>query len=189
MPLGSARTRAQPQTVTVLGRNRASIALAADFAAKLSSLFVAVNPIFPAEHPGNEFTLPIFGGTISPSASLGAIDTSGSLEFIQLGGGQVFWARTRLDLAASAALPEVEVKPSPPYAGKLDRLAVATFALAAPAVAEPRARTVSVSGAALTLDAATAATFNEVFAEPQGKDGVFTAGEALGTLSFVAQGQ
>lgn len=37
--------------------------------------------------------------------------------------------------------------------------------------------------------AAFTATFNELFAKPQGKDGVFVAGEALGTISFMAQGQ
>ena len=45
------------------------------------------------------------------------------------------------------------------------------------------------AGASLALDAATTQTFNEVFAKPQGKDGVFGAGEALGSVSFVAQGQ
>jgi hypothetical protein len=49
------------------------------FVNKLNSLFVAVNPIFPAEHPGS-FDLPIFGGTISPDGSLGRVETKGSLE-------------------------------------------------------------------------------------------------------------
>jgi hypothetical protein len=163
LPLGSARTMVQPETVTVLGRNRATLAFAPDFAAKLASLFVAVNPIFPAEHPAAGFTLPIFGGTIAPDGSRGEIVTSGALEFLQLGGGQVFWAEMRFDPA--------------------------TLALSSPPLADPKARTVGFAGAALALDAATAATFNETFAKPKGKDGVFVAGEALATLSFVAQGQ
>jgi hypothetical protein len=36
--------------------------------------------------------------------------------------------------------------------------------------------------------AATAASFNEAFAKVQGKDNVFVAGEALGSISFTAQG-
>jgi hypothetical protein len=68
------------------------------------------------------------------------------------------------------------------------RVAVAALG-AANVFADPKQRTVTVSNAALSLDAATAQTFNEVFAKPQGKDGVFVAGEALGLLSFVAQGQ
>jgi hypothetical protein len=188
-PLGRTLSSAQPETIAVLGRNKASFAFASGIEAKLKSLFVAVNPIFPAEHIGSLFTLPIFGGAISADASLGTLETSGSLEFLQLGGGQVFWAEDWLDLAARTAGPEVNVQPSPPYPGKLGRVPVASFAFSAPALADARARTVTVSGAALALAPATAATFNEVFAKPQGKDGVFVAGEALGSISFTAQGQ
>lgn len=189
VPLGSSQTKAQPETVDVVAKNKASLALAPGFAAKLDSLFVAVNPIFPAEHPGAEFTLPIFGGKLAPTATLGTLETSGSLELLQLGGGQVFWAETLLDLAAHTAAPEVNVQPSPPYAGKLGRTTIAALTLPSPAVTNARARTIAVSGATLALDAATAATFNEVFAKPQGKDNVFVAGEALGSVSFTAQGQ
>jgi hypothetical protein len=189
LPLGQTLTKANPVTIALLGKNTASFSFDAGIEAKLRSLFVAVNPIFPAEHIGSQFTLPIFGGTISPDATLGTLETSGSLEFLQLGGGQVFWAEDWLDFAAKTASPEVDVQPSPPYGGKLGRTPVASFAFAAPAVADAKARTVAVTGAALTLAPATAATFNEVFAKPQGKDGVFAAGEALGSISFTAQGQ
>lgn len=189
LPLGQTLTKANPVTIAVLGKNKAAFSFAPGIEAKLRSLFVAVNPIFPAEHIGAQFTLPIFGGTVAPDASQGTIETSGSLEFLQLGGGQVFWAEDWLDLAAKTAGPEVNVQPSPPFPGKLGRTPVATFAFAAPALADAKARTVTVNGAALALGAPTAATFNELFAKPQGKDGVFVAGEALGTISFVAQGQ
>jgi hypothetical protein len=185
--LGSALTRAQPQTIAVLGKGKAELTFDPAILAKLNSLFVAVNPIFPAEHPG-PFTLAIFGGTIAPDASQGTIETQGALEFLQLGGGQVFWKEPGLDLTTRSFSAEVEVLPSPPYAGKAGRVAVAALA-AASASADPKQRTVTVSNAALSLDAGTAATFNEVFAKPQGKDGVFAGGEALGALSFVAQGQ
>jgi hypothetical protein len=189
LALGQTLSNAQPQTIALLGQNKASFSFDPGIEAKLRSLFVAVNPIFPAEHIGAQFTLPIFGGTISPEASLGTLETSGSLEFLQLGGGQVFWAEDWLDLAAKTASPEVDVQPSPPYPGKLGRTPVATFAFTTPALADAKARTVTVNGASLVVGAATAAIFNEVFAKPQGKDGVFVAGEALGTVSFVAQGQ
>lgn len=187
-PLAQALSRAQPQTITVLGKGKAELALDPGIIAKLSSLFVAVNPVFPAEHPG-AFTLPIFGGTIAPDASIGTLETQGALELLQLGGGQVFWAEDWLDLTARAASPEVTLAPMPPYAGKIGRVPIAALSLSGPAVANARARTVSVSGATLILDASTAAAFNEVFARPQGRDGVFVAGEALGSVSFVAQGQ
>jgi hypothetical protein len=54
---------------------------------------------------------------------------------------------------------------------------------------DPRRRTISLTGAPLTLSAATAATLNEVFARPRGMDGIFVAGELLGHLTFAAQGQ
>jgi hypothetical protein len=188
-PLGKAVTDAQPQTITVLGKGAASFSLAAGIEAKLRSLFVAVNPIFPAEHLGPQFTLPIFGGTISPDATLGTVETSGSLEFIQLGGGQAFWAENWLELAAKTLSPEVNVQPSPPYAGKQGRAPISSLAFTVPVLANARSRTVTVTGAALALAPATATTFNELFAKPQGKDGVFLAGEALGSVSFTAQGQ
>jgi hypothetical protein len=187
LPLGSAITKANPETINVEGKGRASLTLDPAFAAKLDSLFVALNPIFPAEHPG-PFTLQIFGGTIAPDASQGTIETLGALEFLQLGGGQVFWKEPGLDLSARSFSAEVEALPSPPYAGKAGRVGVAGMG-AGSVAADPKARTVTVNGMSLSLDASMAATFNEVFAKPQGRDGVFVAGEVLGTVSFVAQGQ
>jgi len=189
LAIGKTLTTANPETVALLGENKVELNLAPTFAAKLNSLFVAVNPIFGAEHPaGPIFTLPIAGGTIALDASQGIVQTEGSLEFLQLGGGQVFWAEGWLDLAARSFGPEVNLQPSPPFGGKVGRLGVAAFGLTAPALANPAARTVSVAGT-LALDAATAQTFNETFARPQGKDSVFAAGESLGTVSFIAQGQ
>jgi len=189
LPLGKSATRADPVTISLLGRNRVSLTLDPGFQAKLNSLFVAVNPIFPAEHPG-PFTLQIFGGTIAPDASGGRVETQGSLEFIQLGGGQIFWAEGALDLTGAAFAPELNLLPSPPYGGKLGVQGVASLSLAGAARAtDANAQTVTVEGAGLTLSAASAQQFNEVFAKPQGKSGVFVAGEAVGSVSFAAQGQ
>lgn len=69
--------KAQPETITLLGRGAATLALDPGILAKLQSLFVAVNPIFPAEHQGPVFTLPIFGGVIAPDGSSGTIETPG----------------------------------------------------------------------------------------------------------------
>jgi hypothetical protein len=186
--LGSARTTIKPETVTLLGKGKVSLTLDPGFAAKLGSLFVAVNPIFPAERPG-DFTLPIFGGDLSPNGARGRVETSGTLEFIQLGGGQVFWADTWLDPVAGTASPEMEVLPAPPFPGKLGRVAVSGFGLSGPPVADPKARTIAVSGASLSVSSLTAQTFNELFAKPQGKENVFAGGEPLGRVSFTAQGQ
>ncbi len=189
-PLGSTVTKTAPATVTVLGQGRASLTPDPAFLAKCNELFVALNPIFPAEHIGTQFTFPIFGGTISPSASSGAVETQGALELIQLFGGQVFLHEPWAELGATTLSAESEIDPSPPYPGKQGRQPSATLSLAGATVsADPKARTVSVQGAAATIGAGLATSLNEVFAKPKGKGEVFRAGEALGTLSFVAQGQ
>jgi hypothetical protein len=51
---------------------------------------------------------------------------------------------------------------------------------------DPAKRTISVSGAPLTLEAQAAKTLNEAL--DQGKE-AFKAGEGLGSFSFSAQGQ
>jgi hypothetical protein len=186
-PVGRIVTTVDPATVTLLPRGRVTVTLDPGFAAKLSSLFVAVNPIFPAEHPG-PFTMPIAAGSISPAGVGGLVETQGALEFIQLHGGQVFWAETRLDLAARTVLPEIDVEPSPPYAGKAGAAVVGSWGGGA-FVADPKSRAISLAWATQTLNTAAAATFNQVFAEPQGKQEVFVPGEAVASVSFEAQGQ
>jgi hypothetical protein len=188
-PIGSAITKANPQTVAVQESGRASFTFDPGMAAKLQSLFVAINPIFPAEHPG-PFTLPIFSGTISPDASEGTVQTLGSIEAVQIGGGQVFLREAWPELGAGAYSPELELAPSPPYGGKVGRVPVAALSLAgAGVVANPAARTIAVTNAALSMGANLAQAFNEAFAKPLGKGEVFHAGEALGTISFRAQAQ
>jgi hypothetical protein len=187
--LGAVTTTVQPQSVTILGSGRTSLELDLSFAAKLDQLHVAVNPIFPAEHPG-AFTFAIFGGRISPDLALGKLETQGGLELLQLGGGQVIWREPVLDLEGASFSPDLEIAPSPPYAGKVGPAPVADLGLAAAQKGvDPQRRTISLTGAPLTLPATTAATLNEVFARPQGKDGLFVAGEPLGRLFFAAQGQ
>lgn len=187
--LGGAVTRAEPETVTLLGTGALTLALDPAFVAKLRDRFVAVNPIFPAERPGSVFTLPIFGGDLAPAGARGTIETRGALEFIQLGGGQVFWSEALLDLGTRTASPEVETRPSPPYAGRVGAIPVAALGFATWVVADPRARSFAGETITLLLAPTTAQTFNEVFANPPGSDAVFAPGEALGTVAFVAQGQ
>lgn len=92
-----------------------------------------------------------------------------------------------LDLAAKTASVELDVEPSPPFPGKQGRVGVFEVNMAAAWVSsDPTARTISVSGAPLTLEPQTANTLDEAFAE--GKE-TFKAGEVPGAVSFVAQGQ
>jgi hypothetical protein len=186
-PLGTLTAKAQPQLATVLEANRATIAFDPAFLAKLDSRFVSLNPIFPAEHGGPTFTFPIAaGGAIAPNGSQGTLRVAGSLEMLQLGAAQVFWHEPWLDLGARSESAEVDVEPTPAFPGKLGRVGIMDLG-AASVISDPKARTVSVSGAPLTLGAQAAATLNEAFA--QGQPPAFAAGEMVAFLSFTAQTQ
>lgn len=184
--LGTLISSAQPRLVTILGQSKATVVFDSAFLAKMDGLFVSVNPIFPAEHTGGTFTFPIaLNGQLAPNGSEGTLRTDGSVEFLQLGAGQVFWHEFWLDLGARNDTAEVDVEPTPAFPGKLGRIGV--LDLGATAVSSnPTARTISITSAPLTLQAQTAETFNEAFAP--GKE-PFKAGETAGALSFTAQGQ
>jgi hypothetical protein len=184
--VGTLTTKAQPQLITILDQGRATVVLDPAFVTKMDSLFVSINPIFPAEHQGSTFTFPIIlNGAISPSGTEGTLRTGGSIEFLQLGAGQVFQAEFWLDLAARSDTAEADIEPTPAFPGKLGR--IGAYAIGAySATSDPKARTISVSGAPLSLSAQTAQGFNEAFAEGKA---AFAAGEAFGAVSFVAQGQ
>lgn len=187
--LGTLKVAANPATVTVLPQGRATLALDPAFAAKLSSLFVARNPIFPAEHQGDVFTLPVgLKGQLSPDGSKGTLRTEGSLELLQLGAGQLFWRELWFQPDQARAIGEAELGPSPPYPGK--RAEAGIFALGSGQVSsDPAARTITITGAPLTLTPLTAQDLNEGFSRPQEKGDLFAPGEAAGTISFTAQGQ
>jgi hypothetical protein len=186
--LGSSTTDAQPETVTIKEGGRAELTLSPEFAAKLSSLFVAVNPVFPAEHLGAPFTLRVTDGQIAPDASSGTLETAGALELIQQDGGQAFFRELAPELGLASTRSEYQFIASPTSPG-----AFVTGPLlglgAGTVVSEPKARTISLAGAPLPLSAATAQSLNETFAKPQGKANVFQAGEALGTFSFYVQAE
>jgi hypothetical protein len=79
----------------------------------------------------------------------------------------------------------VDVEPTPAFPGKLGRAGV--FDMGPGLVAsDPKSRAISVSNAPLTLQAATAQSFNDGFAAGKA---VFGAGEAFGVVSFAAVGQ
>ena len=170
----------------MLESGRATLVFDPAFVAKLESRFVSLNPIFPAEHQGATFTFPIaLGGLLSPVGTEGTLRTGGEVELLQLGARQVFWKEPWLDLGAKVDSAEVDVDPTPAFPGKLGRIGI--FDLSGGAFAsDPKARTISLSGGSLLLEAQTAKTLNEVFDEGKG---LFNAGELAGTVSFSAQAQ
>lgn len=115
----------------------------------------------------------------------GTLRTGGQVEFLQLGANQVFHNEYWLDLATRSDSAEVDIEPIPAFPGKLGRVGVLDLGQAS-VTSDPNTRTISVSSGPLTLTAATAQGFNEAFAEGKA---AFSAGEALGAVSFTAQGQ
>jgi hypothetical protein len=185
-PFGSLTSNAQPRLVTILDQGKATLVFDPAFLAKMDGLFVSVNPIFPAEHVGATFTFPIIpGGQLAPSGSEGTLRTGGSVEFLQLGGGQVFWHEFWLDLGAKSDTAEVDIEPTPSFPGKLGRVGVLDLG-ATSVSSDPKARTISISAAPMTLQASAAANLNQAFAPGEEP---FKTGEVAGVLSFVGQGQ
>jgi hypothetical protein len=181
--LGSSTTDAQPETVSIKEGGRAELTLAPEFAAKLSALFVAVNPIFPAEHLGTPFTLRVTDGQIAPDASSGTLETAGALELIQQDGGQAFFRELAPELGLALTRSEYQFIASPTSPGPVDTGPLLGLG-GGTVTSEPKARAISLTGAPLPLSAGTAQSLNETFAKPQGKSNVFQSGETLGTLSF-----
>lgn len=186
-PLGTLLSRAQPQTIAILGAGAATVSIDPAFLSKLNAHFISLNPIAPAERaPGPVFSFPIIaGGRLSPDALSGTLRSAGALEFLQLGSGQVFWTEPWFDLDLHQTLAETDIEPAPTYPGKLGQVPILDLGGGATA-ADPGARTIALGGAPLTLPAAVAAYFNQAFAE--GKPD-FVPGEPVGSLSFTAQAQ
>jgi hypothetical protein len=187
--LGSLVSQTEPLTATILPKGRATLTLDPGLVSKLTARFVSLNPIAPAElAPGPLFTLPmITEGALAPDASTGTLRTGGAIELLQLHAGQIFLRELWFDFGAARVLAEVDIEPTPAYPGNLHQIAILDLDTGpASIVSDPKARTIAVSGARLTLEAATANAFNQAFAE--GKE-AFKAGEAAGTISFTAQAQ
>lgn len=185
--LGTILSQTAPKLTAVEAKNTATLVFNAAFMTKLDQRFVSLNPIFPAEHQGATFILPLVaGGLLAPDGSEGELRTGGTLEFLQLGAGQVFWKELWLDFATHSDTAEVDVEPTPSFPGKLSRVGVLDLG-ATSVSSDPGARTISAANAPLTLSSGAASTFNQAFA--QGGPSAFSAGEGIGTLSFTAQGQ
>ncbi len=185
--LGALRATVQPATVAILPQGRLTLTPDPAFIAKLDSLFVSLNPIAPAERaPGGLFSVPFIpAGTIAPDGGGGVPRSGGSLEFLQLGAGQIFWHELWFDLSGHRVLAEVDIEPTPTFPGRLGQIEIAGFG-GGTVENDPQARTIAISGAPLTLGAQMASAFNEAFARPQSKANVFIPGEALGTITFTA---
>lgn len=185
--LGMLSSLAQPQLVSVEDKGKATLVFDPGFLARLEARFVSLNPVFPAEHQGATFTFPIAaGGLLSPQGTEGTLRTGGATEMLQLGGGQLFWQEQWLDLAAKIDSAEADLEPTPAFPGKTGRVGILDLSGGAFS-ADPGSRTLSLQGTQLSLSPDGAAQLNQAFA--QGQAPAFSAGEAVGMVSFSAKGQ
>ena len=186
--LGTGTTAVEPGTVGLVSSGRVELTIAPAFAAKLASFFVAVNPIFPAEHPG-PFDFPIGGGVLAPDGSSGLVKTTGGIEFVQVGGGQFFLRGPEPEVQGGQVIAEhqlvlVSGGTGPNSVGPILGLGPGTY------TAEPTARTIASQGSSVTLSQTMAQAFDEAFARPLGRpDSSFAAGEVLGSVGFGATGE
>ncbi|HEV7398993.1 MAG TPA: HtaA domain-containing protein [Solirubrobacterales bacterium] len=216
--LGSSTSETQPKTVAVLPTGNASLALSASALQKLNDIgphepgkpgpfSVKLATIAPTRivsaGPPPTVAFPIAGGTISPTASSGVVQTSGGLELVQSleaapppgtkGVTVLKMGNIWVDLGAKTATVEVTItneKTAELNKGSLGRASIADINLTGATITSDAAtHTVSVQNASATLQAVTAEVLNSVFVEPiEGKGkGTFAGGDPLGVFSFTAQ--
>jgi hypothetical protein len=216
--LGGATSETQPKTVGVLPTGNASLALSASALQKLNDIgphepgkpgpfSVKLSTIAPTSivsaGPPPTVAFPIGGGTISPTASSGIVQTAGGLELVQSleaapppgtkGVTVLKMGNVWVDLGAKTATVEVTItneKTAELNKGNLGRASIADISLTGATItSDPATHTVSVQNATATLQAVTAEVLNSVFVEPiEGKGkGTFAGGDPLGVFSFTAQ--
>jgi hypothetical protein len=184
--LGSAKTTVEPATVVLSAMGAVDVTLDPTFSATLAEFFVAINPVFPAEHPG-PFSFPITGGNLAPNGLSGILKTAGGVELIQLGGGQLTLRNLALEIGTTVAAEYQLVLAS---SGAAPNVLGPAFGLGAGGLSgDAEARVITEQGATLTLSRAVAQAFNEAFARPLGRPDRFMEGEVFGTVALTATGE
>ena len=191
LPLATITSVVQPASVNVLEAGQATFVPDPGIFAKLHELYVSVNPVSPAElAPGPLFSLPIaLKGRISPDGRSGLLKTEGSLEFLQLGAGQLFLHELWFGLGEASALAEADLEPSPSFPGKQPQAPLLTLDLSGAAItADPKAA-LSRSRQPHSSLAPPSPPTSTNFSPSRRKCDVFHAGEPFGTVAFTAQTQ
>lgn len=197
--LGGATSATQPSTLTIVPGGNASLATDKETVEKLAGLMVKIETVAPTTETAPlppAFNFPITGGTTSPTATSGIVQTAGGLKLVQnlgpSGESKMSLNAIYVDLGAKTATVEVVVESTVDpklNLGVLGRSSIADINLTGAAItADPATRTVTVSNATATLQAVTAEVLNSVFGTPL-KKAPFAAGNGLGTFSLTAQTQ
>lgn len=191
----------QPATVTVLPQGSATLdgnlATLKKFGEKGVKLPQGISAVAPATKPTPvSFQFPIVGGTLAPDASNGTVQTAGGVQILKEAepiSPTMKLLNIYADFETKAATVEIEITPAPPFPGAVGRSSIADLALeGATIVADPTARTISVTGAEARLQAVAAATLNDVFNQPAPEpppSSNFVVGDSLGKFSLAVQAQ
>ena len=199
--LSNVYTAPLPSTVTVLPQGAATLvgdsATFAKFGAKGVDLPDGISAIAPATKPTPvSFAFPITGGTISPDASNGTVDTNGGVQILKKAepfSPTMKLSKVSIDFKAKTALVELEILPTPPFPGVVGRSSIADLTLqGATVVANPVTRQIAISGAEARLQAVAASTLNDVFNQPAPTpppSSNFVVGDSFGKFSMTVQAQ
>ncbi len=157
--IGKSASEAQPSTVAVIATNNLTFTGAPTLLTKLSNVEAKIELIPPTTQAGAVFTGPILGGTVSPTATAGVVQSGVGLKLVQnlfkgpsttitLGG-------MYLDLSAKTVTVEVIAESNAEVGGKkplnlgnLGRSSIADLTVTG-VTADPATRTVNVNSAAV----------------------------------------
>lgn len=210
--LGGAVSATQPGTVVVSGGS-AALATSEATVLKLAKVGVKIATVAPTtvlDPPAPTkptYGFPVTGGTISPTATAGVVQTGGGLQLVQDFGptavSKISLNAIWVDLSAKTATVEIvaesNVETSPGKKaldlGNLGRSSIADVNLTGATItSDPANHTVTVTNATATLQPVTAEVLNgfvsiyEGATKDTGKE-KFAGGDPLGTFSFTAQTQ
>ncbi len=192
---GSSASTTQPSTVAVLAQGDAT--LVPDPTGAFSKFpkhginpFTNISAIAPAQKQGTIpkifYTFPLTGGTLAPNASAGTVNSGGGIQITNPapGGNTVQFTALGIDFTAKTVLADNIIN------GVLvGHASIADLDLTGATItSDATAKTITVTGAVVKLQAVAAATLNQEFPTlvPGGE---FAAGDSLGAVSFTAHTQ
>jgi hypothetical protein len=192
--MGGVSNATQPKTVTVLAQDQAALIPNLATFGKFGEHGVNptpghdLNPISPAQEvPGPAFVFPLTGGTLAPDATSGTVNSGGGIAIkSSVNANTVDFNNLSLDFTHKTVLADNTVN------GTLTgRSSIADVDMSGATVtSDSSAKTITVTGASVKLQAVAAALLNSEFPlvvpDPNGD---FVAGDPLGTVTFTAHTQ
>jgi hypothetical protein len=165
--LGSGSAETQPSTVTVLPTGNVTFTAATPTITKLAEVGVQIKPIGPAAQiKAGEFAFPIKGGSLSPTASAGKVETSGGLTLSQkLGPAETTITLGGFTLDYSAKTVSVEVSAVSNASkdlnlGAIGRSSIADITSVGAVASDAVTRTITVNGTTASLQEVAALVLN-----------------------------